>query len=146
MRIVADTNVVVSALLWDGPPRAILIAAREHRIALYTSAALIAELEDVLGRAKLARRFAAIGHTPGDLIDRYLSLVRYVTATPLTEPVSRDPDDDQVIACAIAASADLIVSGDRDLLDLGHAHGIPILDVGAAVERISRLENRKTPP
>jgi hypothetical protein len=48
MRIVVDTNVVVSALLWGGAPRAVLAAAREHRIALYTSAPLIAELEDVL--------------------------------------------------------------------------------------------------
>ncbi len=145
MKIVADTNVVVSALLWGGPPRAILTAAREYRIALFTSAALITELEDVLGRAKLARRLASIGHTPADLLDRYLSLVRYVTATPLSEPVSRDPDDDQVIACAIAARAELIVSGDRDLLDLDHAHGIPILDASAAVERISRLEKMTTP-
>ncbi len=143
MRLVADTNVVVSGLMWGGPPRAILGAAREQRISLFASAALIAELEDVLARPKLARRLASIGHTPADLLDRYLSLVRYVTATPLTEPMSRDPDDDQVIACAIAAHADLIVSGDRDLLDLGHAHGIPILDASTVVERIGRLEKQR---
>jgi len=50
MRIVVDTNVAVSALLWGGPPRAVLTAAREQRITLYTSALLIAELEDVLSR------------------------------------------------------------------------------------------------
>jgi len=138
MRLVADTNVVVSALLWGGSPRAILTAAREQRVALYTSAPLIAELEDVLGRAKLLRRFTAIGRTPADLLDRYLALARYVSATPLAEPLSRDPDDDQVIACALAARADLIVSGDRDLLDLGQAHGIPILDASSAAERIAR--------
>lgn len=90
MRIVADTNVAVSALLWGGAPRAVLGAAREHRIALFTSAPLIAELEDVLGRAKFAHRFAAIGRTPTDLLDRYLALVSFVTPATLTAAVSRD--------------------------------------------------------
>ncbi len=139
MRIVADTNVVVSALLWGGPPRAILDAAREQRIALFTRAPLIAELEDVLSRAKLARRFAAIGRTPADLLERYLALVGFVTPTPLTEAISRDPDDDQVIATAIAARAEFIVSGDRDLLDLGRHREIPIIDAAAAAELIARV-------
>lgn len=134
MRIVVDTNIVVSALLWGGPPRAVLTAAREQRITLYTSAPLIAELEDVLSRNKLARRFAAIGRTPGDALDRYLALVRFVTPAMLEAAVSRDPDDDQVLA--IAANAELIVSGDRDLLDIGHFREIPIIDAAAAVERI----------
>lgn len=136
MRIVVDTNVVVSALLWGGPPRAVLTAAREQRITLYTSAPLIAELEDVLSRDKLARRFAAIGRTPVDALDRYLALVRFVTPAVLEAAISRDPDDDQVLATAIAANADLIVSGDRDLLDLGHFREIPIIDAAAAAERI----------
>jgi hypothetical protein len=139
MRIVADTNVVVSALLWGGPPRAILVAAREQRIALFTSAPLIAELEDVLGRAKLARRFAAIGRTPDELLDRYLALVSFVTPATLAAPISRDPDDDNVIATAIAARAELIVSGDRDLLDLGSYREMPIVDAAAAVERIEAV-------
>jgi predicted nucleic acid-binding protein len=42
-------------------------------------------------------------------------------------PISRDPDDDQVLACALAAGADLIVSRDKDLLDLGTSQGIRIL-------------------
>jgi uncharacterized protein len=137
MRIVADTNVVVSALLWGGPPRAILAAAREQRIALFSSAPMIAELEDVLSRAKLARRFAAIGRTPADLLDRYLALVRFVTPATLTAAVSRDPDDDEVIATAIAAHAGLIVSGDRDLLDLGHFREIPIVDAATAIGMIT---------
>jgi predicted nucleic acid-binding protein len=62
-----------------------------------------------------------------------------VTAAPLTEPVSRDPDDDHVLACAIAARADLIVSGDRDLLDLGRYRTLAIIDAAAAVERIRQL-------
>jgi len=139
MRIVADTNVIVSALLWGGPPRAILAAARDQRIVLLTSAPLIAELEDVLGRAKLARRFTEIGRTPAELLDRYLALVGFVTPVMLTAPISRDPDDDQVIATALAARAELIVSGDHDLLDLGCYQEMLIVDAVAAVERIESV-------
>lgn len=56
--------------------------------------------------------------------------------------VSRDPDDDQVLACALAAQADLIVSGDADLLDLKSFQGIPILTAARAVERISGSASR----
>lgn len=136
MRIVADTNVVVSALLWGGPPRAILESARSERILLFTSAPLIAELEDVLGRDRLARRFALIGRTPAQALDRYLALVRFVTPAVLGTAFSRDPDDDQVLAAADAARADLIVSGDRDLLELVSFRQIPILAASGAVERI----------
>jgi hypothetical protein len=139
MRIVADTNVVVSALLWGGPPRAIFDAAREQRIALFTSAPLIAELDDVLGRAKLVRRLSAIGRTPDELLDRYLALARFVKVDTLAPAVSRDPDDDQVIATAVAAQADLIVSGDLDLLDLGHYREIPIVAATTAIARIGAV-------
>jgi len=52
VRAVADTNTVVSALLWTGAPRALLIAARAGKLSLYTSAALLDELSEVLTRAR----------------------------------------------------------------------------------------------
>jgi predicted nucleic acid-binding protein len=55
---------------------------------------------------------------------------------PLPAPVSRDPDDDQVLACALAAKAALIASGDRDLLDLGSFNTIPILRAAQALDHI----------
>lgn len=136
MRVVVDTNVLVSALLWGGAPKTLLSAARAQRLTLYTSAPLIAELEDVLSRPKLASRFTAIGSQPADLIDRYLALAHFVTPAKLATPISRDPDDDHVIACAIAARADLIVSGDRDLLDLGQHQTTRILAAAQAIRQI----------
>ena len=56
MRLVLDTNVVASALLWSGVPRLLLQARREKRVELFTSAALLAELTDILGRASSTRR------------------------------------------------------------------------------------------
>lgn len=59
MRAVADTNVVVSGLLWHGPPRQVLDAARNGVVSLFTSAELLAELEEVLSRESFASDSAA---------------------------------------------------------------------------------------
>jgi uncharacterized protein len=59
VRVVLDTNVVVSGFLWDGVPRQLLQASRENRLRLFTSTPLLLELTDILGRAKFARRVAA---------------------------------------------------------------------------------------
>ena len=61
MRVVADTNTVVSGLLWHGNPRRVLEAARAGALQLYTSAALLAEIEEVLQRPKFAQRLSLAG-------------------------------------------------------------------------------------
>jgi uncharacterized protein len=135
-RTVADTNIVVSAFLWGGAPRGVLDAARRKTIALFTSAALIAELEEVLAREKFARRITEVGSSVGDMIGDYLALAQLVR--PSAHPaVVRDPDDDRVIACALAAQAKVIVSGDADLLTLGSHQGIAILTAAQMLQRIA---------
>ena len=109
MRIVLDTNVVTSGFLWGGVPRQLLQAAHEKRLQLFTSTPLLLELTDILGRAKFARKLAAA----------QLSI-------------------DQVLACALAAKADIIVSGDRHLLDFKEYQGARIVTVAEAVRVISR--------
>ena len=61
MRLVLDTNVVASALLWGGIPRLLLQAGRVQQATLYTSPALLAELTDILGRRKFGKKIAASG-------------------------------------------------------------------------------------
>lgn len=80
-RTVADTNIVVSAFLWGGTPRAILDAARRENIALFTSAALIAELEDVLSRAKFAQRIAMVNSSVDEMLGDYLALAQLIRPT-----------------------------------------------------------------
>lgn len=138
MRIVADTNVVVSALLWGGKPREIFDAARNQRVTLYTSAVLIAELEEVLARPKFAQRIASIGSAPDALVAGYRALAGFVIPLALPYPGSDDPDDDHVIAAALGARADLIVSGDRDLLDLASYDRILIATPYQAVGMLAR--------
>jgi uncharacterized protein len=135
VRVVADTNIVVSAFLWGGPPAAVLAAAREGRITLFTSPVLLAELEDVLSREKFAERIARVGSSVAQMMAGYRALVTIVRPAAI-EPTVRDPDDDHVLACATAAQAQLIVSRDKDLLDLHQYQGIPILASAAALQHL----------
>ncbi len=145
MRFVLDTNTVVSGLLWKGAERGLFAEIGEREdIALYASPKLLAELADVLSRQKLARAMAASGLSPEQSMSRYLEVVRIVTPTDVPPVVLADPDDDHVLACAVAARADLIVSGDPDLLNLKSYQGIPIVRTREALERIAR--SAKTSP
>jgi putative PIN family toxin of toxin-antitoxin system len=137
VRVVADTNTVVSAFLWGGVPAEVLAAARAQRLTLFTSAALIAELEDVLSREKFAARILQIGSNPADLIAGYRALAQLVRTTEIA-PVSRDPDDDQVLACALAADAGLIVTRDQDLRALDPFRTIRILPAREALALIAQ--------
>lgn len=139
MRIVADTNTVLSGLLWQGPPRRLLDLARERKVSLYTSVTLLAELAEVIARDKFAERVRAAGLSAAELVQDYERLAEVVTPEPLPAPVSRDPDDDHVLACGLAAKADLIVSGDkRHLLVLTEYQGLPIRTVSATLNEITR--------
>src|SRR4051794_24518865 len=112
MRVVIDTNIVVSGLLWHGPPRQVLDAAREGIIELYTSEDLLAELDDVLGRGKFAARLLAARVTVAELVLGYSVLAHLIEPYDIGSVVLADADDDAVLACALAAQAEVIVSGD----------------------------------
>jgi uncharacterized protein len=128
MRLVLDTNVVASAVLWGGVPQLLLQAGREKRVNLFTSIPLLAELTDILVRFKFKKKLAASGLTIEQIVDRYAELAALVQPAAIVPTVLDDPDDDQVLACAMAARADLIVSGDRrHLLPLGQFEGMRII-------------------
>ncbi|MEO7177585.1 MAG: putative toxin-antitoxin system toxin component, PIN family [Allosphingosinicella sp.] len=126
-RLVLDTNVVVSAFLWEGNPGHILAKAETGEVRLFTSWVLLDELEDALGRPKLAKRAGLTGLTVPDIVASYRRVATVKRPKLLDRTFSRDPDDDAVIACALAARADFLVTGDDDLLTLEIVEGIPIL-------------------
>jgi uncharacterized protein len=136
VRAVIDTNVLIAALLWHGPPHGLLAQVRSGSLGLISSPALLAELADVLGRSK----FDAILKRSNTSREKALAEVRQladvIEPRPLPQPVCRDPDDDEVLALAISAQADLIVSGDKDLLVLQQFNGIPILSPPQAVAKV----------
>jgi putative PIN family toxin of toxin-antitoxin system len=136
MRIVADTNTVVSGLLWHGPPRQVLDHARIGKIELFTTMVLLAELEEVLQREKFVQRLMLVGVKPRDLVVGYAALAKIVESAQISPVIADDSDDDAVLACAIAAQAEVIVSGDSHLLVLKEYRGIHIL---TATELLTRI-------
>ena len=139
MRIVLDTNVVLSALLWRGTPHHLLAAiGQRSSIQLYSSTALLEELAEVLTRPSATKRLALIGRSAREVLADYVEAIELVEPASVPREVVGDVDDDQVIAAAVAARADLIVSGDRKhLLHLGSHQGIDIVDAAEAVRRIA---------
>jgi putative PIN family toxin of toxin-antitoxin system len=138
VRIVLDTNVVLSALLWRGTPYRLLEAIQQHSSSqLFSSTALLEELTDVLTRPSATKRLALIEKTAATVLADYVEVIELVTPTTVPRVVPGDIDDDQVIAAAVAAKANLIVSGDRKhLLPLGSHAGITIVDVAEALRII----------
>jgi putative PIN family toxin of toxin-antitoxin system len=129
VRLVADTNTVISGLLWHGAPRRLLDAARAGKVSLFTSAALLVELEDTLSRAKFAERLERAGVTRRVLVQGYATLATVIKPAAIPPAVLADPDDDAVLACAVAAQAQAVASGDSHLLNLKTYQDIPILTV-----------------
>lgn len=108
--------------------------AADKEVQLFTSRALLDELAATLAKKKLAKYVAATGLTAEQMLANYRRIAKLVTARQLEQQVSRDADDDAVLACALAARADLIVSGDDDLLVLKTFNGIPILTAAQAAK------------
>ena len=120
MCIVLDTNVVVSALFWTGPPRTLLNLIYSAQVTAYTSDELVLELEEVFSRAKFRVLLEKLGVTPGEISLQYTSLANLVRPAKLSTSVCQDPDDDAILECAVAAAATVIVSGDQHLLCARH--------------------------
>jgi putative PIN family toxin of toxin-antitoxin system len=140
VRVVLDTNTLVSALLSpSGPPRRLLDGARAQVFNLCSSLVLMAELLDVISRDKFACRLAAAGLTPLGIVGELRRLA--TMATPIDTPrvVTKDADDDHVLACAVAAQANLIVTGDKHLLGLGDSYqSIAIVTPAQAISLVFR--------
>lgn len=124
LRIVLDTNVLISGLCFGGKPARILGYALTGRIRLFTSVVLIGEFKDVMDLKFPARKGSVL-----DTLNELSQLWEVVpdSALPRLRHVAADPADDRVLECAVAAQADTIVSGDKHLLKLGNFGKIPIL-------------------
>jgi len=136
VRVVLDTNIVISALIWGGTPLQLLKLAREGQLRLYSSPPLLGELVRVLERDKFASWLASQDLTPAFLMQRYGVMTQLVTPAAIAPTVPTAADDDVVLATALAADANLVVSGDRDLLRLSLWRGIVILNANEAMDHL----------
>lgn len=140
MRVVCDLNVVVSGLIQpQGPSGRILHMVRERRIALVCCPRWLAELEAVLARPKFRRHWSA-----GEAGEVVLALAAGADLRPdpsEVAPVTADPDDDYLVALALDAGCQALVSGDRHLLAYG---GPPPVRTPREVTRA--LEEEQPPP
>lgn len=125
---VLDTNVLVSAVCLPGSlPAEVLRRWLARQFTLVVSESLLAELADVLGRPKIVHRFRMTEDKAQAFLGVLRELAVVVPGTVSVEAVPEDSDDNHVVACAVEGGADIIVSGDRHLKDLGRYEGIRIL-------------------
>lgn len=127
MRIVVDTNVLIAGLVADGLCRDI-VKRRLPACEVVTSPFLLNELKE-----KLSEKFGVNPKTV-PLLKLYEDQARVVAVVPLAEPVSRDPDDDLVLSAALEGKAEVILTGDKDLLILKEFRKIKILSPRQFVE------------
>jgi hypothetical protein len=133
MRLVLDSNVVLSALLWRGVSYQLLkhIRNQAESISLACSAPLLAELADVLTRPAATKQLALIQRSAADVLADYTAVVEIVAPLPIPR-IAPDPDDDVVIGTALAARAELVVTGDKPLLSVAKYLDVRFVSVAEA--------------
>ncbi|MGZ8216613.1 putative toxin-antitoxin system toxin component, PIN family [Methylomagnum sp.] len=137
MRLLIDTNVLLSGILWKGAPHHLLAKIRDGEATLITCADLIEELAEVIARPTFSAILTRSNLTAENIVHDINLLAEIVVPIPLANPACRDPDDDIVLATALTGQVDLIVSGDADLLDLRQFQLIPIVGAAEAIHRLS---------
>jgi uncharacterized protein len=140
MRVVADTNTLVSGFGWGGPPGHVVDMVLSGQVALVISPALLGELARVLAYPKLA----AIFDDPAALI----AVVSEVADT--VDPAERvavlaDEPDNRVLEAAAAGRANLIVTGDKAMQELGSFQGIPIVSAAQFVAQLQQQGHTEPP-
>jgi putative PIN family toxin of toxin-antitoxin system len=136
VKVVADTNVLVSALIFPGgSPEAFSRLALERRIELVTSRPLLAELGRVL-----TEKFGWEPERAEDAVEQVIRLAEVVHPQDIVSKIEADPADNRVLEAATEGKADAIVSGDRHLLSLGSWRGIRIQAPAAFVAESAAAE------
>lgn len=132
MRIVLDTNTVISALLFSGTASHLVPLWQARRITVLVSRDILQEYLRVLAYPKFKLSDAEIRRL---IQEELLPFVETVHARPHLAVVRRDPEDNRFLECAVAGRAKYLVTGDQDLRELGSCRGVTILTVGEFPER-----------
>ena len=140
MRVVVDTKVVLSGLLWTGPPNQILKWARGGSLTILACEASTAELQRVIKHKKFIQRLRALDTTTEAVYAYFMNLVFYVPGPEIIpKKIIEDPFDNLFLALASENRAQLIISGDNHLLELKKFEGIQILSPSEACRVIETI-------
>ena len=122
MKIVVDTNVVISGIFFGGNPRMIIEAAVSGRVDAYATAEIIQEYAEIVEYLVEKKQ----GKLDSSILSKLFMSLTVIESETVIE-ICRDVDDNKFIECAVDAKALYIVSGDRDLLDVQKYDGIQII-------------------
>jgi putative PIN family toxin of toxin-antitoxin system len=139
MKIVLDTNVLISGIFFSGPPGTILHAWHAGKLQLCVSVEILEEYVNVAER--LASRYAGVEYE--GILELIVHNSELVQAPSLPDRVSEDPDDDKFLACALASNTSIIVSGDSDLILVSGYADIQVLTPKAFVSEFLRPKDKK---
>jgi len=121
MKFVLDTNVLIAAFITSGTCHEILEhVIRNHRVLI--SDFIVNEFKD-----KLVNKFQYTEKEVNEALELLLTRAEMVKVSPLQSRISPDPDDDNIIATALSGKCDCIISGDKDLINLGKFQNIKII-------------------
>jgi putative PIN family toxin of toxin-antitoxin system len=138
MRIVFDTNILISAIGWGGQPAIVLEKCIEKKAMLVLSEDIFSEVREVLSRDK----FKGISKKAKDDFILFLREISLIVNPEISFDVCRDKKDNMFIEAAIKGKARYIVSGDDDLLSLRSFHGIEIITVSEMLNVFSGQNNK----
>ena len=127
MKVVLDTNVLISALLWEGLPNKILKLVEEGKLTLCLNEFILDELFNVLQRPKFRNRIRECNTSAEELIAGILEISNVFPNIKIPSVVKNDPDDDWVISCALISKSQSIITGDPHLLKISKFRNVSIL-------------------
>jgi len=131
VKVVLDTNVLISGIFFAGPPGRILDAWSDNRVQVAASPEILEEYCRVV--EELGRKYPQVQAQP--ILDVLITTCEICLANPLEEQVCSDPNDDMFLACAIATGIDTVVSGDKGLLAVSGFRGVQVVKPKAFVDK-----------
>lgn len=143
MKVVVDVNVWISALLWQGLPRKIIQLAKNNQITIFASQSLFQELEITLRRNKFVSKIKSLSLTVEDILDATTEVLKFCPTISLEVPELRDIKDNHILATAVSAKAEVLITGDQDLLVLNNFRGILIMNPTDFLKVYFSLENNQ---
>jgi len=127
LNAVFDTNLLISGVLWKGTPFQLLRWGEERHLRIYASLEILAEVYRVLHYPKFQQYIDNQQASPGELFAKIASLCTVVQVDQVVKGICSDADDEKFLSCALTANVEVLVSGDKHLLDLKRHRSIRIL-------------------